>query len=367
LHTTANAPDTGSADAFTMAAESVVAPTGPQHMALVSATRSASYDHDTGDLLDPEMTVWSVAGTMCDTCAPLSDQSAGWVSVIAPDDLETVLGMRLSPEVLGAYRAGTALHVDSWSGLAHDGTAQIIEWTAAQLADYQFALGDYQMGSIAASDLPEPTVVHEVPARTIALEHRADWLGLVISPALAARLGMSVAPTTLLATYDQPVSTATADAIRAAAADVRIGESGTLSVSVERGPASASPWLWLISGVTMVLVIGAGAVCLGLARFERRADDATLTAVGAGNGLRRRANAWQALIIVGLGTLVGVGAGLIPSWGITQGYNAESLHFADTPWAALVVFVIGLPLVMAAASWLVPPRTPDLTRQTAIA
>ncbi|QAY60662.1 ABC transporter permease [Microbacterium protaetiae] len=361
------AADTLDSDAFTAAAEGVVAPTAPQHMALVSGTMTASYDHDTGDLLDPEMAVWSVAGTTCDTCAPLRDLSTGWVSVIAPDDLETVLGMRLSTEVLDAYRAGTALDVNTSRRFAQDGTAQIVEWTAEQLADYRDAVSEYQMGSIAATDLPEPTAVHEVPARTITLDDGADWLGLAISPALAGKLGMSTVPTTLIATYSGPVSTASADAIRAAAADVRVGETGTLSVSVERGPASASPWLWLISGVTIVLVIGAGAVCLGLARFERRADDATLTAVGAGNGLRRRANAWQALIIVGLGTLAGVGAGLIPSWGITQGYNAQSLHFADTPWTALVVFVVVLPLVMTAASWLVPPRAPDLTRRTAIA
>jgi hypothetical protein len=40
--------------------------------------------------------------------------------------------------------------------------------------------------------------------------------------------------------------------------------------------------------------------------------------------------------------------------------------FSDMPWAWLVVLGVGLPAAIAAVSWLVPPRAPDLTRRTAI-
>ncbi|MFS0866444.1 FtsX-like permease family protein [Microbacterium sp. 179-B 1A2 NHS] len=113
-------------------------------------------------------------------------------------------------------------------------------------------------------------------------------------------------------------------------------------------------------------MIGAGAVCLGLARFERRPDDATLTAVGGSRAMRRSINAWQGAIIVGIGAVVGTIAGQIPMWGIA--HTTASMRFwADAPWLALGILAVGLPVVVAAVSWLVAPRAPDLTRRTAIA
>lgn len=133
-----------------------------------------------------------------------------------------------------------------------------------------------------------------------------------------------------------------------------------------RGPGPAEPWMWLIAAAAGVLVIGAGAVCLGLARFERRPDDATLTAVGGGRGIRRRINAWQGAIIVGIGVVVGTIAGQIPMWGIAQS-GTTMRYWEDAPWVWLAALAVGLPVVVTAASWLVPPRRPELTRRTAIA
>jgi predicted lysophospholipase L1 biosynthesis ABC-type transport system permease subunit len=191
-------------------------------------------------------------------------------------------------------------------------------------------------------------------------------LQVLISTETAHALGMQPVPHVLLAEYAQPPGDDVVDALTAAAESTRITDRSALHVQVERGPASIDPVLWLISGVAMVLVIGAGTVCLGLARYERRAEDATLAAVGAGRGLRRRVEAWQAVIVVGLGTVIGSVAGLIPTWGISQ-MSGDYLDVADTPWLWLALLGIGLPLVMAAASWLIPPRSPDLTRRTAIA
>jgi hypothetical protein len=37
------------------------------------------------------------------------------------------------------------------------------------------------------------------------------------------------------------------------------------------------------------------------------------------------------------------------------------------PWLALAGLAFALPLLIAAASWLIPPRAPELTRRTVIA
>jgi predicted lysophospholipase L1 biosynthesis ABC-type transport system permease subunit len=115
-----------------------------------------------------------------------------------------------------------------------------------------------------------------------------------------------------------------------------------------------------------VLVLGASAVALGLARFERRPDDATLTAIGGTPGLRRRIGFWQGLIIAGFGTIAGAAAGVLPPIGFAIQSRGELLA-EDMPWLALAGLAFALPLLIAAASWLIPPRAPELTRRTVIA
>ncbi len=108
---------------------------------------------------------------------------------------------------------------------------------------------------------------------------------------------------------------------------------------------------------------------LGLARFERRPDDATLAAVGGTPGLRRRIGLWQGLVIAGFGTFAGATAGILPPIGFwlqsQTGY--EPLSLADIPWWLLGALAVALPLGIAAVNWLVPPREPELTRRNVIA
>lgn len=149
------------------------------------------------------------------------------------------------------------------------------------------------------------------------------------------------------------------------AAEESWSKDGTgFSFHLESGPADPSPWLWLILGSAGTLVLGASAVALALARIERRPDDATLTAVGAGSLVRRGIAGWQSVVIVGLAGITGTLAGLIPMWGITLAM--DDLRLADAPWLWLALLAVGLPLAIAVVSWLVPPRHPDLTRRTAI-
>lgn len=359
------------ADAYVSAAEDLIAPTDPEASAVLWSPTVAPYDPQTGAQLDPDFMIWSVAGYYseagaCTTCDPRANLASGNVSIIAPEELETVLGEALPASTVAAFRAGALLSLDRWgTEWSHDGTATIAQWTASGFEDYNNALRGYYEGSTDASALPEPTARHELPGVAISLARPQGSINAIISPDTARSLGMAVAPQMLYAVYSEPPRDDVVDALTAAAENVRVGESGSLNVTIERGPAPTAPWLWLICGVAMVLVVGAGAISLGLARFERRPDDATLTAVGGGRRLRRAINAWQAAILVGIGEFVGTIAGLIPVWGISLS-SEDYLRFADTPWLWLGILAIGLPLIMTTASWLVPPRHPDLTRRTAI-
>jgi putative ABC transport system permease protein len=118
--------------------------------------------------------------------------------------------------------------------------------------------------------------------------------------------------------------------------------------------------------VVSVLVVGASSVALGLARFERRPDDATLAAVGGTPALRRRIGFWQGLLIAGFGTMAGAVAGILPAIGLSI-QSPRSMNLADVPWWTLAVLAVALPLAIAVINMLVPPRAPDLTRRTVIA
>ena len=176
---------------------------------------------------------------------------------------------------------------------------------------------------------------------------------------------MSTVPVTIIGAYDEPPTQKSLDALAENVAQPFL-TAGGLSFGMENGPPDPAPWLWLIIGATGVLVLGAAGVTLGLARYERRPDDATLTAVGAPRRLRRGIAFWQGIVIVGVGAVTGTLAGLIPMWGITLTQPNE-LDIANAPWPWLAGLALGLPLAIAAVNWLVPPRHPDLTRRTVIA
>lgn len=292
----------------------------------------------------------------------------GSFSVVDRDDVETLLQQDLPDAVLDAYERGEAIVSDPVF-LSMDDELSITRWTPSSQEAYYRALEPlYERTDLTPEQLdaaiPDPDAVIAVPAQAVEVRGQTAY-GVLLSPAAAERAGIATAVTTVVAVFDEVQAEGVYDRIIADAENTSLGEAG-VNAWVERGPQPADPWLWLIAGATIVLVIGAGAVCLGLARFERRPDDATLTAVGGSRGVRRRINAWQAAIIVGIGSVVGTIAGQIPMWGIAQ--TTDALRFwADAPWLWLGLLAFGLPLLVTAVSWLVSPRHPDLTRRTAIA
>lgn len=285
--------------------------------------------------------------------------------VIAPDELEAALGAPVPIAAFEAFERGDAIVLPGsgravsgtgGSDFVADGAITINEWTR------EFLDTHWEPANIGAP-IPDPVSTTRLPAVEVHPPVTVPWQ-VIISPEAARELGIPVVAYTVIGAFDTPPTQATLDGLRAVA-ELTWSHTSGVNFSYETGPAPTAPWLWLILGATGVLVLGAGAVTLGLARFERRPDDATLTAVGAPRRLRRGIAFWQGIIIVGVGSVTGTVAGIIPAWGFTL--STESLDLADTPWAWLVLLAFGLPLLIATVNWLVPPRHPDLTRRTAIA
>lgn len=362
----------GDADEELLAtAEGLLAETTPRATALVSTPVTAAYDVRTGELLEPDQPAYGLqaqASEDCPECATDPSMAMnGQLSIVAAEDLAVLFDHAIPAAALAAYREGAAITTTREYTTADDEVV-ITEWTEALRNEYHTAMSAIDWEGDADdryAHLPRP--LGEITLDAVYVDTGANHsTQVVIAPETADSLGIAFAPSQLVGVNDEPLDAAALDRLTAEASGTRFADGSSLWVHTERGPDPVAPWLWLIVAIAAVLVVGASAVVLGLARFERRPDDATLTAVGGSRRLRRNVNAWQAAIIVGIGAAVGTVAGLIPVWGTVQS-SAGAQNLADLPWPWLGILAIGLPVAITLVAWLVPPRHPELTRRTAIA
>jgi putative ABC transport system permease protein len=133
----------------------------------------------------------------------------------------------------------------------------------------------------------------------------------------------------------------------------------------------------------LALVVAAGIVTLGgtftavgLAAAEGRADVATLAAVGASPGVRRRLAASQAGVIAGLGGVLGVASGVLAGWmlvrmqvdqvGGSVTYGSVPLGdrwSLDLPWSYLLITGFGMPLLAVLIGFLTTRSRLPLVRR----
>lgn len=303
---------------------------------------------------------------------PEEDRSFGYtelsdpdnnLTVLEVDDVEIATGIRLDAAQRSAYDRGAALVTQP--ALVTGGTIEIAAWSER----------DWQHGDVPSNSfVPWPDTAYAEPLwqQTIdafVVTAPDQPVVVAISPRVAESLGIAVVPYVVFGAFDTPPTTDQRDRLWALSDGVQT-DAYAASVWIEDGPVGAEIWIIPLLGAMAVLVVGASAVALGLARFERRPDDATLTAVGGTNGLRRRIAFWQGLVIVGFGTFAGAVAGILPPLGFflqSQGERGREFALADIPWWVLLVLAVALPLVIAVANAVVPPRRPELTRRTAIA
>ncbi|MFK4837192.1 FtsX-like permease family protein [Microbacterium sp. ZW T2_14] len=279
------------------------------------------------------------------------------LSVVEPDDLETVLGVPLTTDQRAAYRAGAAIVADH--RFVADGEISIAAWSGGDLMD---GMPSNVWIPASGQRIADPTWEQRVDA--IVVDAPLQPTAIAIAPATADRLGIAAVPEQVIASVDGPLSTEERDRLQMQV-ELASGEDFTLEYSIATGPPSDAAWMIPLLSVVAVLVLGASAVALGLARFERRPDDATLAAVGGTPLLRRNIGFWQGLVIAGFGTIAGAIAGILPPIGFAI-QSRGALLVGDIPWQVLGAFCLGLPVAIALANWLVPPRKPDLTRRTAI-
>ncbi len=193
-----------------------------------------------------------------------------------------------------------------------------------------------------------------VPATFVEATQGAG-LQAVIAPAVAERLHATVQPVGLLVSGSE-ISRATqrdvAEALRG------VGD-GT-SFYVERGYQAAGETIIIqlvLGALGAVLMLGGTLTATFLALSDARPDLATLSAVGASPRMRRGVAASYALVVGGVGALLGAAVGFIPGVAITypltnpSAYGpptASASHYLDIPWLLILALVVALPLLTAA-------------------
>jgi putative ABC transport system permease protein len=109
----------------------------------------------------------------------------------------------------------------------------------------------------------------------------------------------------------------------------------------------------------MVLAFGILAMTIGLVRSETASDLRTLTAAGASRTARRNLTAATAGALALIGAVIGTAGGYLAAAGFFRTNQLDQLSELDSvPVAVLVWLLAGMPLIAAAASWLIAGREP---------
>ncbi|GGO31064.1 FtsX-like permease family protein [Micromonospora parathelypteridis] len=186
---------------------------------------------------------------------------------------------------------------------------------------------------------------------------------LLLSPSAARQLGLSWSPAGWVIGTSTPPDRHRQDRFTDA-----LRNFGTFSVSVEYGggPRDISPLLLLLAAAAGVITMGAAGIATALAAAEGRAELTTLAAVGAAPAVRRMLVICQAGVIAGLGSVLGIVAGLgtaaIVLFSANRQY-ATSWPVPDpypylVPWPALGVLVLVPVVSMLGAGLFTRARLP---------
>ena len=212
-----------------------------------------------------------------------------------------------------------------------------------------------------ATGTVELNLIHPAPSTTTSVqvaatvENTAEIIpfGVVISPEAAHRLGLETEASQVLATTTREPSARELDALANRLATVA-GATGLLA-HLEPGPATDPTMMCLVLVLSGGIVSAASVVALTLSRTEGRRDSQTLRAVGASAQTLRATAAWQALTVVGIGTVGGTVIGLISTFSMNLP-GAGSVF--SVPWVPLLALAVATPLGISICGWFFAPSAP---------
>src|SRR5262245_53533644 len=170
-----------------------------------------------------------------------------------------------------------------------------------------------------------------------------------ITPNALRRYGWKQIPGGWLIEANRPLTNDQIADARKLAADVG------LTIEVRRAKISLAKTMAIATGAGALLALGILAMTVGLIRSESAGDLRTLTAAGATSRIRRTLTATTAGALALLGALLGVAGAYLT---LAALYYDDLGYLRDVPVLYLALAIIGVPLVAAAAGWLIAGRQP---------
>lgn len=245
-----------------------------------------------------------------------------WVGDV--DDFAAILGEPVSAQSRETLAAGGAVSTyDEY--LVDDGIR--LDWLTELNTSEEPARSVTLAGSVQKPKHPLPYAIFMLPSTADALE-------------------LDYRPTVAVSSLEAPPSVAELDQAQAALAAV----SQDMSLTVEAGPdAYGATWSWALLALTAIIALVTATITIGLARADGHRDSAVLTSLGASPWVRRAFGFWQAVVVVGLGSVIGVLLGLMPSFALSltrDTMGVSILPFAP-PWLQLALMVLALPALVA--------------------
>lgn len=235
----------------------------------------------------------------------------------------------------------------------------VVVFTDHEVADQPVRVVAQQFDA-ASGEMTKRWVASGIDATMIEVGTDASLGRGIVSPQVAETLG---APYVTVGIF---VSGAEITTAQEKAVDAAIGTAGgDAFFYVERGYQGGDETvilLLVLGALGGVLMLGGTLTATFLALSDARPDLATLSAVGASPRTRRSVAASYALVVGGVGALLGALVGFIPGIAIsypltstewmTERQNVAS-HYLDVPWLMILGLVVVLPLLTAAIVGLV--------------
>ena len=173
------------------------------------------------------------------------------------------------------------------------------------------------------------------------------------------RFGLTPVPDAWLVEATHAISSASASQAR------RVAAASGLLVETRHVPAAFATARTIATVAGALLALGVLAMTVGLIRSEAAADVRTLAATGATSGTRRALSATTAGALALLAALVGT---LGAYAALLAGYADRLKPLEHVPVTNLLIIVLGVPLLAAAAGWLLAGREPPtMSRQLVVA
>jgi putative ABC transport system permease protein len=207
----------------------------------------------------------------------------------------------------------------------------------------------------------EPGDATEITVPGLLLEDGHERHGAIVSAAALRSAGLDAVPAQPLFTTTRMPTQAEEDAFVAA-----MEQLGTWGAVHREFTGRGSPVVALLALAAGLIAVGAAGIATGLAAADRRADLSTLGVVGAAGRIRRAMSLNQSGVIAGLGTVLGLVAGLGASVAVLSAMNQRYAGVwpapppipITVPWPYLAGLLAVPVIAMAGAGLLTRSRLP---------